>query len=164
MRNGKRDTQKTGVDGQGRIWYVNLFFFSFLCSLRCLLYIHVCPWAGRADNQKQEKRSKARNHLDPSHPFAQLPPKALLFDYQSSEHSSSGSDSSDSDDDYHKEKVGRRKELWGNMRNADAGPSGEGKEGKEYGWGLGLGMKILEVRTPSWRSQQVSSWIAPSFV
>jgi len=106
-----------------------------------------------ANDQKQEKRSKARSHLDPSHPNSSLPQSALLFNYQSSENSTSGSDSSDSDDDFHQQKVTRRKEMWESMRNAEAGPSGTGKE---YGWGMGLGMKVLEVRTPSWRSEKVS--------
>jgi len=113
-----------------------------------------------ANWQKQEKRSKARLLLDPSHQLAPLPQDAILFDYQSSEYSSSGNDSSESDDESHQAKVRRRKETWDQMRNADAGPSGaQLAGGKEYGWGLGLGMKLLEVRTPSWRSDQVSTLI-----
>jgi hypothetical protein len=57
--------------------------------------------------------------------------------------------------------VRRRKEIWDGMRDTDTGigPSSAagGKEGKEYGWGIGLKTKVLEVRTPSWRSDQVSS-------
>lgn len=50
----------------------------------------------------------------------------------------------------------KRKELWEGMRNAEAGPSGTGKE---YGWGMGFGMKVLEVRTPAWRSEKVSQFV-----
>ena len=38
----------------------------------------------------------------------------------------------------------------------------EGEEKREgYGWAAGLGIKVLEVRTPSWRSAKVSD-ISPS--
>jgi len=57
------------------------------------------------------------------------------------------------------------------VRNAQAGPSGLGPgildgvdaiggKGKAYGWGTGLKAKVLEVRTPSWRSEHVSSLVS----
>jgi hypothetical protein len=110
--------------------------------------------------------------MDPSSPFSSLPNEALLFDYQSSEYSSSGSDSADSDEEYHSSKVQRRKVEWDTIRNPEAGPGSLGPRvpasadhvgnvGKAYGWGTGLKAKVLEVRTPSWRSEQVSNSCNP---
>jgi len=66
-------------------------------------------------------------------------------------------------------KAQRRKVERDQVRNAEAGPNGlgpgildgvdhVGSKGKAYGWGTGLTAKVLEVRTPSWRSQHVS-WL-----
>jgi hypothetical protein len=158
-----------------------------------------------AYDQKQEKRRKARSTLSPNDTYADIPPEALLFEYMSSEYSSSGSDSEDdqpelgkgglalgvesstdgqagrdggaAEEECHQHKVQRRKEIWSKMRNIDptpdqggsglggqiesdsgrVAPNGEMKgKAKTYGWASGLTTKVLEVRTPSWRSERVS--------
>lgn len=92
----------------------------------------------------------------------------------SSEHSSPGSDSSDDDGVWHTEKVKRRAEQWSSSligSSYHASSATESRLGKAdtatcarhdgepwpktYGWASGLAPKVLEVRTPIWRSVQV---------
>lgn len=49
-----------------------------------------------------------------------------------------------------------RKDSNQGATQAAKGKEDQVKEGQEYGWGIGLGSKVLEVRTPSWRSDKVS--------
>lgn len=148
MRPERLDMRVIGDGGPGETWCARS-----RCHCRVLL---------AHPGQKQERRAKARAGLDPSHPLASMDQDALHFDYQSSECSSAGEDSSDDDGDegYHAEKVRRRAEAWANAREtAGAGPSRGSAAGAgvgEYGWASGLGAKVLEIRTPSWRSSQVS--------
>lgn len=80
---------------------------------------------------------------------------------------------------WHEEKARRRTETWESMRkmtvpepiqthgtaiepdtaivdDGDARPRAEG-----YGWAAGQGVKVVEVLTPSWRSQQASVLLSP---
>ena len=85
--------------------------------------------------------------MDPSF-TDELPQKGLHFDYMSSEYSSPGEDS-DGDE------LGcglARRGRWDEMLGSRLEGEGEGKGG----WAVGLGEKVLEVRTPRWRSAAVS--------
>ncbi|KAK4689051.1 hypothetical protein P7C73_g1055, partial [Tremellales sp. Uapishka_1] len=104
-------------------------------------------WARK--DLKQKRRSKAS--LDPAFD-ATLPPSALHFDYLSSEYSSAGEDStSDSDKRY------RRRERWTEMVGLlSLEPEDEAKAKGKGGWADGVGEKVLEVRKPRWRSEQLN--------
>lgn len=124
-----------------------------------------------ADLQKQRRRAKARADLDEADDLVKIDHAALHFDYMSSEHSSPGSDSSDEDEGWHAEKLRRRAESWASMA-AGAGSKesadltletsgvdehmiGGSEPVRKSGWAPGLTSKVLEVRTPSWRSVKV---------
>ena len=106
----------------------------------------------RAPSQKQKKRAKAS--LDPLFtPTSPIPPVLLQMDYMSSEYSSAGEDSLGDED-----AAAERKETWNAMLAARNEQSGEGSKG---GWAEGLAEKVLEVRTPRWRSIAVSMVYSP---
>jgi hypothetical protein len=89
--------------------------------------------------QKQKKRSKAA--LDPSYTslYSEDPASHILkLDYMSSEYSSEGDDAG---------LVGGRLEpgLWETLSGRDPDPT----------LNKGKGEKVLEIRTPMWRSQKV---------
>jgi hypothetical protein len=108
-----------------------------------------------------------------------IPPSALHLDYMSSEYSSAGEDSDD-DGDGDGDRADNGGGGGGGAGNSGVGPGAgrqakgdlrrrkwvevlalraeevreEGDAGK--GWAEGLGEKVLEVRTPRWRSDEVS--------
>jgi hypothetical protein len=149
--NVKLATQRIVVDGLVKTWYA--------CLIHPVKAVLMC--------QKQERRARARGVIDPSHPDWVIPQETIRFDYQSSEYSSPGPDSSEEEGETKAEakvrrgiKEGKRREIWDSMRQPLANTSGNGsseneKPGGQYGWAPGLGSKVLEVRTPSWRSEKV---------
>jgi hypothetical protein len=149
--NVKLATQRIVVDGLVKTWYA--------CLIHPVKAVLMC--------QKQERRARARGVIDPSHPDWIIPQDTIRFDYQSSEYSSPGPDSSEEEGETRAEakvrrdiKEGKRREIWDSMRQPLAITSGNGsgeneKPGGQYGWAPGLGSKVLEVRTPSWRSEKV---------
>ncbi|GFZ50458.1 hypothetical protein JCM24511_08215 [Saitozyma sp. JCM 24511] len=128
-------------------------------------------WARK--DLKQKRRSKAV--LDPSLADTVIPPSALHLDYMSSEYSSAGEDS-DADGDVadngeaagnpgvgsgagRQAKVDLRRRQWVEVLALRAGEVREdGDAGK--GWAEGLGEKVLEVRTPRWRSDELNTLYA----
>ncbi|WOO84296.1 uncharacterized protein LOC62_06G007816 [Vanrija pseudolonga] len=120
-------------------------------------------WARK--DLKQKRRAKAA--LDPSFTDLHLPPSALHIDYMSSEHSSAGEDDADADEgdndgaDLTLEAVSvnmgarrraQRLELFSSQarsQDPDNRPVGKG------GWAEGVSEKVLEVRTPTWRSARL---------
>ncbi|WWC96354.1 hypothetical protein V866_003221 [Kwoniella sp. B9012] len=106
-------------------------------------------WARK--DLKQKRRTKTAS--DPSFQNLNLPLSALHIDYMSSEYSSSGEDTEGELEDI----LSKRKELWQGMRKRQMEedqpvPDGNGKNG----WVVGLSEKILEVRTPRWRSETLN--------
>ncbi|KAL1406745.1 hypothetical protein Q8F55_006149 [Vanrija albida] len=118
-------------------------------------------WARK--DLKQKRRAKAA--LDPSFADLHLPPSALHIDYMSSEYSSAGEDEGDvdeGDNDVTLESVSlgaaprrraQRLELFRSQAQtqdpAETRPAGKG------GWAEGVSEKVLEVRTPTWRSARL---------
>lgn len=81
-----------------------------------------------------------------------IPPSALHIDNMSSEYSSAGEDSEAEEDeaDLQRKRQKRRSE-WA-VATAKAA---ETRSVDKKGWPEGLGPKVLEVRTPAWRSAKV---------
>lgn len=83
--------------------------------------------------------------MDPSFGSV-LPPSALHIDYMSSEYSSAGEDEGD-------ELAASRRNQWLEvLRSHSPEPQKPGKGG----WAEGVDQKVLEVRTPTWRSQRLN--------
>ncbi|WVQ84273.1 hypothetical protein IAT38_006425 [Cryptococcus sp. DSM 104549] len=103
-------------------------------------------WARKDLKQKRRSRSSA----DPAFSDLSLPPSALHIDYMSSEYSSAGEDEPEAD---LPGLAYQQKESWREMveEAQAAGPLNEGK-----GWGPSVVPKVLEVRRPRWRSQQLN--------
>jgi hypothetical protein len=137
----KRATSRGDAVGPGRIWSV--YIVTFLSS--------------ETDRQMQKQKRRLKALSDPSFGNA-LPPAALHLDYMSSEYSSPGEDS-DEEDTAGKAK---RAEKWGEMMTVQAAhalnrASNSEEKGKgKGGWADGVQEKVLEVRTPRWRSNEVS--------
>ncbi|WWD18852.1 hypothetical protein CI109_103307 [Kwoniella shandongensis] len=125
-------------------------------------------WARK--DLKQKRRSRAIT--DPTFSDLHLPPSALHIDYMSSEYSSAGEDDDEDKDGNEEgagaeqdgqlgERVSRRRQKWEEMvrtkeedeltqSQAHAHMGGKG------GWAVGISEKVLEVRTPRWRSEQLN--------
>ncbi|UOH85380.1 hypothetical protein LQV05_002202 [Cryptococcus neoformans] len=108
-------------------------------------------WARKDLKQKRRSRSAASPSISVSLP-ASLPASALHIDYMSSEYSSSGDD----EPGVHPHIRMMQKDKWREaveeaQRDARvAAGTGRG------GWKAGQGPKVLEVRKPKWRSQQLN--------
>lgn len=103
----------------------------------------VDPW------QKQKKRAKAA--ADPACTDT-VPPVALHIDYMSSECSTQGEDSDpEGTDEY--TKAARARRWTEQIATKAAEAPAEQIEGKV--WGKAQGEKVLEIRTPRWRSAAV---------
>lgn len=83
--------------------------------------------------------------MDPSFGSV-LPPSALHIDYMSSEYSSAGEDEGD------EQSASRRGHWLDVLRSHSPEPQKPGKGG----WAEGVDQKVLEVRTPTWRSQRLN--------
>lgn len=106
------------------------------------------------DKQKQRKRAKAA--LDPSLTMT-IPPIALHLDYMSSECSSPGEDSEGEEIDDGTKLA--RSHRWAQQIAIKAAQAPPVKvDGKE--WGQSQGEKVLEIRTPRWRSHAVSGAVS----
>ncbi|BEJ14417.1 hypothetical protein CspHIS471_0401840 [Cutaneotrichosporon sp. HIS471] len=99
-------------------------------------------WARK--DLKQKRRAKAAQ--DPSFGDTHLPPSALHIDYMSSEYSSPGEDAEDEDG-----LEAQRKGYWMEMLQTRS-PDGINSKGGKGGWAEGVSEKVLEVRSPTWRS------------
>ncbi|WWC63031.1 uncharacterized protein I303_105630 [Kwoniella dejecticola CBS 10117] len=104
-------------------------------------------WARKDLKQKRRTRTAA----DPAFQDIHLPPSALHIDYMSSEYSSEG----DNSEGETEEGLLRRKEQWDVMRTKQAEEEQPVINGKG-GWAVGISEKILEVRTPRWRSEALN--------
>ena len=128
------ETRSEGDDGRGRIWSVARIKLLPLCQLGFSLVfsdpLHLRP-SRSASTQKQKKRAKAAS--DPSCP-PNTTTTILQIDHMSSEYSSEG----EPDDSYAKMAPG----MW------DLVSGGSMMAGRE--------VKCLEIRTPRWRSHEVS--------
>ncbi|OCF35064.1 hypothetical protein I316_03104 [Kwoniella heveanensis BCC8398] len=108
-------------------------------------------WARKDLKQKRRFRSST----DPSFADLTVPPSAMNIDYMSSEYSSSGEE----DDVDNGEILIERKSQWADMRNKQESESSmQVKEnvGGKGGWAVGVSEKVLEVRTPRWRSEALN--------
>lgn len=120
---------------------------------------HRRRWARK--DLKQKRRAKAAS--DPAFGDQPLHPTALHIDYMSSEYSSAGEDSDGSGAGADgqlggslSDKIERRAAQW-----ADVVQQATQTASSSVGWAEGLGEKVLEVRTPLWRSPQVSNISSP---
>ncbi|CAK9787272.1 hypothetical protein CC85DRAFT_284377 [Cutaneotrichosporon oleaginosum] len=103
-------------------------------------------WARK--DLKQKRRAKAAQ--DPSFMDIHLPPSALHIDYMSSEYSSPGEEMDDEDG-----LDGQRKGYWMEMLQARS-PEGASNRSGKGGWAEGVSEKVLEVRSPTWRSDRLA--------
>jgi hypothetical protein len=102
--------------------------------------------------QKQKRRAKAAQ--DPS--FGDdIPPSALHIDYMSSEYSSAGEDDPEEapDGSDGETLAEQRRSQWLDVLRAQTPDMRSGKGG----WADGVSEKVLEVRTPTWRSARLAS-------
>ncbi|WRT66781.1 uncharacterized protein IL334_003744 [Kwoniella shivajii] len=104
-------------------------------------------WARKDLKQKRRKRSA----VDPSFQDVHIPPSALHLDYMSSEYSSAGEET---DPDTEVAST-LRKEKWEAMLKKQAEDDHHVPNGKG-GWAVGISEKVLEVRTPRWRSEELN--------
>ncbi|WVW85164.1 hypothetical protein I302_107202 [Kwoniella bestiolae CBS 10118] len=108
-------------------------------------------WARKDLKQKRRTRTAS----DPSFQNLNLPLSALHIDYMSSEYSSSGEDTEGELENI----LNKRKGLWDDMRRKqvdDDQPTTNGNGSGKNGWVVGLSEKVLEVRTPRWRSESLN--------
>nr|ODN89333.1 hypothetical protein L204_06271 [Cryptococcus depauperatus CBS 7855] len=96
--------------------------------------------------RKQKRR--ARSAGSPSLGIS-LPPSALHIDYMSSEYSSAGEDEPESSPDIVYTQKRKWKEMYDELTKELA-------DSNKSGWAAGLSAKVLEVRKPRWRSQQLN--------
>ncbi|WWC71157.1 uncharacterized protein I206_105110 [Kwoniella pini CBS 10737] len=104
-------------------------------------------WARKDLKQKRRTRAAADSAFQDLH----LPPSALHIDYMSSEYSSSGENT----DGETEEGLYKRKEQWNEMRKKQFEEDKPVVNGKG-GWAVGISEKVLEVRTPRWRSETLN--------
>ncbi|KAK8864124.1 hypothetical protein IAR55_001370 [Kwoniella newhampshirensis] len=127
-------------------------------------------WARK--DLKQKRRSRAIT--DPAFTDLHLPPSALHIDYMSSEYSSAGEDEDESSDagrsctrnggtdqdEQTTERAVRRRQKWEEVirikEEEEVSLDGNVNMGGKGGWAVGVSEKILEVRTPRWRSEQLN--------
>ncbi|OCF44330.1 hypothetical protein I317_01775 [Kwoniella heveanensis CBS 569] len=135
-------------------------------------------WARKDLKQKRRFRSST----DPSFADLTIPPSAMNIDYMSSEYSSSGEENDGDNGEilsiaenrdpsavgtsHAQEPTGQsislkieRKSRWADMRNKQESESSmQVKEnvGGKGGWAVGVSEKVLEVRTPRWRSEALN--------
>ncbi|WVO18616.1 hypothetical protein L204_106335 [Cryptococcus depauperatus] len=101
-------------------------------------------WARKDLKQKRRARSAGSPSLGIS-----LPPSALHIDYMSSEYSSAGEDEPESSPDIVYTQKRKWKEMYDELTKELA-------DSNKSGWAAGLSAKVLEVRKPRWRSQQLN--------
>ncbi|TXT03802.1 hypothetical protein VHUM_04366 [Vanrija humicola] len=102
-------------------------------------------WARK--DLKQKRRAKAA--LDPSFADVHLPPAALHIDYMSSEYSSAGEDDAEADEGVNDGTNLTLESMAARSQDPESRPAGKG------GWANGVSEKVLEVRTPTWRSARL---------
>ncbi|XAO27742.1 hypothetical protein I312_106603 [Cryptococcus bacillisporus CA1280] len=108
-------------------------------------------WARKDLKQKRRSRSAASPSISLSLPTS-LPASALHIDYMSSEYSSSGDD----EPDVHPHVRQMQKDKWREMVEEAQRDVGVAAGTGRSGWKAGHGPKVLEVRKPKWRSQQLN--------
>ncbi|WVR06697.1 hypothetical protein IAU60_003729 [Kwoniella sp. DSM 27419] len=118
-------------------------------------------WARKDLKQKR----RARVSADPSFADIHLPPSALHLDYMSSEYSSANE--LDDAEELAEESAGApviasgRRQRWEAMLLAkaeeDRAEEAAVASGSKGGWAVGMSEKVLEVRTPRWRSEALDN-------